>query len=167
MFPGPTELLLTGYSNQFGPKNPNQVHWHQKPTRRHTDKGKFHTWRMESIIFCVYLTLAISVVQIVLKWCQKERKKHQVKKESQQSQDQWWVWLQGLLSSSASESPEKRTYESQSPLSVQPEKYERTGQPVVGRDTSHEPGHHHRFVESTYSASYSGWDDDKAWPSQE
>ena len=34
-------------------------------------------------------------------------------------------------------------------------------------DTSHAPGHHHRVVESTYSASYSGWDDDKAWSSQE
>ena len=71
------------------------------------------------------------------------------------------------LSSSASESPGKRSYESQSPLSMQAEKYDRTEKPVVGRDTSHEPGHHHRFVESTYSASYSGWDDDKAWSSQE
>ena len=25
------------------PKNPNQVHRHQKPTRRYTDQGKFHT----------------------------------------------------------------------------------------------------------------------------
>ena len=30
------------------PKNINQIHWHQKPTRRHTDQGKFHTWWMES-----------------------------------------------------------------------------------------------------------------------
>ena len=29
-------------------KDPNQIHWHQTPTRRHTDKGKFHTWWMES-----------------------------------------------------------------------------------------------------------------------
>ena len=35
------------------------------------------------------------------------------------------------LSSSASESPAKRSYESQSPLSMQAEKYERTGKPVV------------------------------------
>ena len=29
-------------------------------------------------------------------------------------------------------------------------------------------GHHHKqFVESSYSARYSGWDDDKAWSSQE
>ena len=25
------------------PQNPNQIHRHQKPTRRHPDKGKFHT----------------------------------------------------------------------------------------------------------------------------
>ena len=30
-------------SNQFGPKNPNQVHRHQKPTCRHANQGKFHT----------------------------------------------------------------------------------------------------------------------------
>ena len=39
--------------------------------------------------------------------------------------------------------------------------------PVVDRDASHEPGHHHRVVESTHSASYSEWDDDRAWSSQE
>ena len=71
------------------------------------------------------------------------------------------------LSCSASESLGKRSYESQSPLRMQAEKYDRTEKPVVGRDTSHEPGHHHRIFESTYSASYSGWDDDKAWSSQE
>ena len=34
--------------------------------------------------------------------------------------------------------------------------------------TSHASGHHHkRSVESSYSARYSGWDDDKVWSSQE
>ena len=70
------------------------------------------------------------------------------------------------LSSSASESPVKRSYESQSPWSAKAEKDDRTVQPVVDRDTSHEQGHH-RFVESTHSASYSELDDDKAWSSQE
>ena len=44
------------------------------------------------IILCVCLTLAISVLQSVLKWCRKEHKKNQVKKESQQNWDQWWIW---------------------------------------------------------------------------
>ena len=68
------------------------------------------------------------------------------------------------LSSSASESPGKKSYESQSPLSAKAEKYDRTEQPVVDRDASH---HHKQFVESSYSARCSGWDDDKAWSSQE
>ena len=72
------------------------------------------------------------------------------------------------LSSSASESPGKKSYESQSPWSAKAEKYDGTGQPVVGRDLSHEPVHHHKqFVESSYSARYSEWDNDKAWSSQE
>ena len=37
------------------------------------------------------------------------------------------------LSSSASESPGKRSYERQNPLSMQDEKYDRTEKPVVGR----------------------------------
>ena len=72
------------------------------------------------------------------------------------------------LSSSASESPGKKSYGSQSPWSAKAEKDDRTGQPVVDRDASHESMHHHKqFVESSYSARYSGWDDDKAWSSQE
>ena len=47
---------------------------------------------MNGIIFCVCLTLAISVLPIVLKWCRKERKKNQVKKESQQNRSRWWIW---------------------------------------------------------------------------
>ena len=41
-------------------------------------------------------------------------------------------------------------------------------QPAVGRDASHASGHHHkRSVDSSYSASCSGWDDDRAWSSQD
>ena len=72
------------------------------------------------------------------------------------------------LSSSASESLGEKSYGSQSPWSAKAEKYDRTEQPVVDRDTSHESVNHHKqFVESSYSARYSGWDDDKAWSSQE
>ena len=57
------------------------------------------------------------------------------------------------LSSSASESPGKKSFESQSSWSAKAEKNDRTGRPVVDRDV--------------YSARYSRWDDDKAWSSQE
>ena len=71
------------------------------------------------------------------------------------------------MSSSASETPGKRSYESQSPLSAKAEIYDRPVKPVVCRDTSHEQGHHHQSVESTHSASYWERSDDKAWSSQE
>ena len=72
------------------------------------------------------------------------------------------------LSSSASESPVKRSYEGQDPLSAKAEKDDRTGQPVVDRDASHESMHNHKkIVESSYSARYTRWDNDKAWSSQE
>ena len=52
--------------------------------------------------------------------------------------------------------PGEESYESQSPWSATAEKYDRTEQPVVGRDASHESMHHHKqFVDSSYSARYS------------
>ena len=87
--------------------------------------------------------------------------------------------------------PGKKSYGSQSPWSAKAGKDDRTEQPVVNRDASHESVHHHKqFVESSYSVLYSGcdendrterpvvdrdvysaryskWDDDKAWYSQE
>ena len=68
------------------------------------------------------------------------------------------------LSSTASESPGKKRHESQSPLSPQAEKYDRTERPVVCRDTSHE---RHRPVENAHSSSYSESNIDKTWSSQE
>ena len=49
MFPKPTEFLLVGCSiESIWTPNQNQIHWHQKPTRRHIDKRQFHAWWMES-----------------------------------------------------------------------------------------------------------------------
>ena len=96
-----------------------------------TTKGNFTV--TNGIIFCVCLTSAISVLQIVLKWCQKERKKNQVKKRiTAKSRPMMSLIARApsTLSSSASESPEKRSYEGQSPLSMQAEKYDRTGNPL-------------------------------------
>ena len=40
---------LVVWQNQFGTQNPNQICWHQKPTRWHSDqRGSFTTWWMES-----------------------------------------------------------------------------------------------------------------------
>ena len=67
----------------------------QEPTRRHTDEGKFHKWRMESPVVCSIA--AISVLQFVLKRWRKDHNKIQEKNESQRNRDQWWALLQGRL----------------------------------------------------------------------
>ena len=60
-------------------------------------------------------------------------------------------WNPNVLASTASESLEKTRHESQSPLSLQTEKYDRTGRPVV----------------YAHSSSYTEWNVDKTWSSQE
>ena len=56
-----------------------------------------------------------------------------------------------VLASTASKSPGKTGHESQFPLSLQTEKHYRTGRPVV----------------YAHSSSYSEWNVDKTWSSQE
>ena len=101
MFPKPTELLLIGCliesiwsprskSKTLTPKTNSPTYWQREIS---------HV--MNGIIFCVCLTLAISVLLFVLKWCRKEHEKNQVKKESQQNRNRWWIWsrdaAKGLL----------------------------------------------------------------------
>ena len=81
-----------------------------------------------------------------------------MKNESQQRRSRWWIWSRdapkGLLTcvpSTASESPEKTRQESQSLLSQQTEQHLRTGRPVV----------------YSHSSSYSEWNVDETWSSQE
>ena len=59
--------------------------------------------------------------------------------------------------------------EIQNPWSTIAEKEERSGRPDIGIDRKKAFNHYHheQFMESFSSASYSKWDDDRAWPSQE
>ena len=113
---------------------------------------------MSGIICCVCSTLAIPFLPIVLKWCRKERKKYSgeervaakskpmmnlVSRSSERTPD--------LLASTASESPVKTRYESKLSLSSWTEQHLRTG----------------RLVMDAYSSSYSLWNADKNWSSQE
>ena len=75
MFPEPTKFLLIGHrnesiwtpkskSNTLTPKTISQTYWPREISHA-----------MNVIIFCVCLTLAISVLQTVLKWCRKKNAK--------------------------------------------------------------------------------------------
>ena len=92
MFPRPTELLLIGCSIEsiwttksklriLTPKTKSQTYWQSEIS---------HV--MNGIIFCVCSTSAISVPPLVLKWCQKERKKMQV------NRSRWWIWSRDAAS---------------------------------------------------------------------
>ena len=97
MFPEPTELLLIGYSIESIGTPKIQIKYNDTKNQLADILTK-----RNGIIFCVCLKSAISVLQSVLKWCRKERKKIQVKKASQQSRSRWWIWsrdaAKGLLS---------------------------------------------------------------------
>ena len=73
------------------------------------------------------------------------------------------------VSSSTSVSLGKRSYGNQDPWSTIAEKEERSGRPDIGIDRmkASDYYYHERFMESFSSASYSKWDDDRAWSSQE
>ena len=73
------------------------------------------------------------------------------------------------VSSSTSVSFVKRSYGNQNPWSTIAEKEEGSGRPDIGIDRKKASDHyyHEQFMESFSSASYSKWDDDRAWFSQE
>ena len=72
------------------------------------------------------------------------------------------------VSSSTSVSPGIRRCGSQDPWSLIAEKEERSGRPDIGIDRKKASDHYHeQFMESFSSASFSKWDDDRAWSSQE
>ena len=73
------------------------------------------------------------------------------------------------VSSSTSVSPGKRSYGSQDPWSTNAKKEEGSERPDIGLDElkASDHYHHEQYMESFSSASYSKWDDDRAWSSQE
>ena len=73
------------------------------------------------------------------------------------------------VSSSTSVSPGKRSHGNQNPWSTIAEKEERPGRPDVGSDrkTAFDCHYHEHCVDSFSPASFSNWDDDHTWSSQE
>ena len=147
-------------SNQFGPKNPNQVHRHQKPTCRHATKGNFtrDEWNHLMCLFNISHFSSTVCSEGMAQRVQQDSGEERVTAKSRPMMS-LIARAPSTLSSSASECPGKKSFESQSPWSAKAEKEDGTGRPVVDC--------HKQFIESSYSARYSRWDDDKAWSSQE
>ena len=100
---------------------------------------------------------AILVLPNDLKRCRKERKMSLIAR------------VPSNVSSSTSVSSGKRSYGNQNPWSTIADKEERPGRPDIGidRKTAFDYYYHEQFMESFSSASYSKWDDDHVWSSQE
>ena len=131
-----------------------------------SNQRKFHTWRMESsVVFAHFSSTVCS--EAMAKIVQQDSGDERVTAKSRP--------MMSLIarapsnpSSSASESPGTKSYESQSPWSAKAVKDDRPGQPVVGSDLRTAPGYYHeQFTESSFSARNSKWDDNKDWSSQE
>ena len=170
MFEEPTEMLLIGcltesiwiprsISNALTPKN---------QLADILTKGTSHV--MNGIIFCVCLTLAISVLPIVLKWCRKNTKRIRWRKSHSKvkTNDKFDRAIQREGSERAClDSIRKPGGRPDSKVKVLWVRKLRSTierwKPVVCRDTSHE---RHRPVENAHSSSYSEWNIDQTWSSQ-
>ena len=103
----------------------------KKPTRRHTDQGKFHTWWMVALFNISHFS-STECSEVMSKRTQKDlgevtaNSKPMMNLVSRCSERTLVV-----LPSAASESPVKTRHESQSPLSLHTEMYDRTGRTVV------------------------------------
>ena len=113
---------------------------------------------MNGIIFCVFFNIihfsSAECSEGMSKRTQKDSGEERVRVKSKPMMNLVALCSErtpAALSSTASESPVKTRHESQLPLSPQTEKYDRTERPVV----------------CAHSSSYSEWNFDKTWFSQE
>ena len=169
MFPEPTELRLTGYSMEsiWTPKIQIKYIDTKNQLTDMLTKGNFtrDEWNHLLCLFNISHFSSAKCSEVMSKRTQKESGEERVTAKSRpmmnliaRSNER----APSALSSTASESPGKTRHESQSLLSPQAEKYDRTGRPVVCPQ-----GGAHRPVVYAHSSSYSEWNVDKTWSSQE
>ena len=128
---------------------------------------------MSGIICCACINISnfSSTSLLCCKWPRNDFKKIQEKSESQQNQNLWWILLRGRRRTyrpRLQKARGRRSYGSQDPWSSIAEE-DRSRRPDKGTDLFGACDHynHEQFMESFSSASYSKWDDERAWSSQE
>ena len=116
MFPEPTELLLIGCSIESLFQNPNQIHRHQEPTRRHTDKGNFtrDKWNHLLSLFNIRHFNSTICSCAMAKRIQQESGEERVTAKSRPMMN-LTARMPSVVSSSTSSSPVKTWYEYQDP----------------------------------------------------
>ena len=172
MFPGPTELRLIGYSIE--------LIWTQKIQIKYIDtknqladiltKGNFtrDEWNHLLCLFNISHFSSTVCSEAMAKRSQQDSRKERVTAKSRPLMS-LIARAPSNLSSSTSESPGKRSYGNQDPWSAKAERERiERGNPLWA--ATRKPRldcYHEQSTESSFSARYSKWDDNKAWYSQE
>ena len=157
MFPEPTELLLIGYliesiwtprskSNTLTPKTNSQTYWPRNFTR--------DEWNHLLCLFNIIYFSSAECSEVMSKRTQKDSGEETVTVKSKPMMNlvsRCSERTLDVLASTASESPEKTRHESQLPLSSWNEQHLTTV----------------RLVKDAYSSSYSEWNAEENWSSQE
>ena len=142
----------------------------KKPTRWHSNQRRFHTWWVESFVvlvqcqpFQIYSVLWYTGETISTRF----RRRTSHGKIATNDESYCKDAVARIVFDSVS--PVKRSYGCQDPWSSIAKKEERSGRLDVGIDRlkASDYYYHEQFMESFSSASYSKWDDDRAWSSQE
>ena len=158
MFPGPTELRLIGFSIE-------SIWTHKSKSSTSTPKTNLSTiltkgnltrdeWNHLLCLFNISHYSSAESSEVMSKRTQKDSGEERVTAKSKPMMNlvaRCSERIPAVLSSVASESTGKTRHESQTPLSPQSEKYDRTERPVV----------------CAHSSSYSERNLDKTWSSQE
>ena len=172
MFPEPTELRLIGCSIE--------LIWTPKIQIKYIDtknqladfltKGNFtrDEWNHLLTLFNISHFSSTACTAAMAKRAQQESGEERVTAKSRPMMN-LIARTPSHVSSSTSVSRVKRSYGSQDSWSSVAKKEERSGRPDIGTDQFKASDHdyHEQFMESFSSASYSKWDDDRAWSFQE
>ena len=144
-------VALVVRSKKSGPQNPNQIHRHQKSTRRHLNQKEFHMWWVESFVEFVnhYPYFSSTVCSAAMaKRVQQESGEERVTAKSRPMMN-FTARMPSVVSSSASSNPGRTWYGYQDP-----------GKSVVEDDRSGKP-------DRLTPTGYSKLDYGRSWSSQE
>ena len=172
MFPGPTELRQIGCSIEltWTRKSKSSTSTPKNQLADNLTKGTFtrDEWNHLLCLFNISHFNSPVCSETMAKRSQHDSGEERVTAKSRPMMS-LIARVPSHVSSSTSVSPGKRSYGNQDPWSTIAEKEEGSGRPDIGTDRMKVSDYyyHEQFMESFSSASYSKWDDDRAWSSQE